>query len=324
MSKSSPDEPSECLHGRSARRPGEIPRRGWLDILWRVKDGVLEDNIGLVAAGVAFYFLLAIFPLITAFLSLYGLMFDPEEARAQVATLTDLLPDEARALLTQQTSELTGSSTSALGFGAIFSILLALWSARRGTSAMTIALNIVYQEEDNRSFIRQTLLSFFLTVGLILFFIIALAIVAAVPIALQLLGLGTVAEVALALLRWPLLGLLAVFALSVMYRVCPDRHSAQWRWLTPGALVAVLLWLLTSGLFSWYVSNFGNYNQMYGSVGAVVILLFWFYLTAYIFLLGAEFDAEMEHQTRHDTTTGRERPMGERNAYVADHLGKGR
>lgn len=321
MSRSD-DESYDRQRGRYARLPREIPRRGWRDILWRVKAEVLEDNIGLIAAGVAFYFLLAVFPMITAFLSLYGLMFDPAEAQQQVDALTDLLPEEARSLLTQQTRQLTGGSVSALSFGAIFSVLVALWSARRGTNAMTIALNIVYNEEDTRSIVRQALLTFFLTVGLILFFIVALAIVAAAPIALQLLGLGDFAQVALDILRWPLLGLLAVFALSVLYRICPDRRSAQWRWLTPGAVFAVIVWLITSGLFSWYVSNFGNYNQMYGSVGAVVILLFWFYLTAYIFLVGAELNAEMEHQTGEDTTIGPEKPMGEREAYVADHLGK--
>lgn len=319
MSKPAGDE-----RGRNARAPQEIPRKGWRDIFFRVKDKVISDNIGLIAAGVAFYFLLAVFPMITAFLSIYGLMFDPSEARAQIEAMTDLLPNEARSLLMEQTSQLTGSSVSALGFSAIFSLLVALWSARRGTNAMTIALNIVYKEEDHRSIIRQAVLTFLLTLGLILFFIVALGIIAAVPILLQILGFGAMAQVSLDLLRWPLLGLLAIFALSVMYRYGPDRRSAQWRWLTPGALIAVVAWLITSGLFSWYVSNFGNYNQMYGSVGAVVILLFWFYLTAYIFLLGAEFDAEMEHQTTCDSTTAPEKPMGERGAYVADHLGKER
>lgn len=316
------DTSTKDPRGRTAERPWRIPRKGWRDILLRVKNEVSEDNIGLVAAGVAFYFLLAVFPLITAFLSIYGLALDPAEAREQIAGLAGLLPEEAKNLLMQQTSQLAGGSASALGFGAAFSILVALWSARKGTTAMTIALNIVYEEKDDRSILRRLLLTYLLTLGLILFFVISLAIVAAAPIAFQLLGLGGIAATAMDLLRWPILGLLAIFALSTLYRFCPDRRAAQWRWLAPGAVIAVLLWLVTSGLFSWYVSNFGNYNQMYGSVGAVVILLFWFYLTAYIFLLGAEFDAEMEHQTQQDTTVGPERPIGEREAYVADHLGK--
>lgn len=312
----------EAARGRNAERPWHISRKGWRDILLRVKNEVTEDNIGLVAAGVAFYFLLAVFPMLTAFLSIYGLAFDPAEAREQIASLADVLPEDARSILTEQTDQLTAGSASALGLGAAFSILVALWSARKGTTAMTIALNIVYEEKDERSMVRQILLSFLLTLGLIVFFIVALGIVAAAPIAFQLLGMGGIAATAMDILRWPILGLLAVTALSALYRFCPDRQSAQWRWLAPGAVVAVLLWLVTSGLFSWYVSNFGNYNETYGSVGAVIILLFWFYLTAYIFLLGAELDAEMEHQTRQDTTTGPDRPMGEREAFVADDLGK--
>lgn len=308
--------------GRDARRPGNIDIKGWRDIALRVKTQVIKDNVGLISAGVAFYFLLAIFPTIAALLSIYGLIFDPADAREQIDALAGVLPGEARNLLTQQTEQLTGGSGTALGFGALFSILVALWSARRGTNAMTIALNIAYSEEDSRSLVRQMLLTFLLTLGLILFFALALAIVAAAPFALQLFGFGAFAEIALDILRWPILALIAVVALACMYRFGPDRRSARWRWLTPGAVLAVIIWLITSGLFSWYVANLGNYNEMYGSLGAVVILLFWFYLTAFIFLVGAELNAEMEHQTRRDTTVGEEQPMGERDAFVADDLGK--
>lgn len=308
--------------GRNALHPRQIDVKGWRDIALRVKNAISKDNLGLIAAGVAFYFLLAIFPMIAAFLSIYGLIFDPAEAREHVAALAGVLPDEARSLLTQQTEQLTSGSISALGFGALISILVALWGARKGTTAMTIALNIAYKEEENRSFIRKMLMDFSLTLGLIIFFTISLAIVAAAPVVLQLLGLGPIIEVALDILRWPILAMIAVLALAVMYRFGPDRHSANWRWLTPGALLAVIVWLISSGLFSWYVSSFGNYNETYGSVGAVIILLFWFYLTAYIFILGAELDSEMEHQTSRDTTVGGEQPMGERDAFVADDLGK--
>lgn len=322
MDKSISDKDDDGSRGRFAVSPRKIDLKGWRDIALRVKDEVTKDNIGLIAAGVAFYFLLAIFPMIAAFLSIYGLVFDPDEARQQVTALADVLPADARDLLTEQTTQLTRGSTSALGFSALFSILIALWSARKGTTAMTIALNIVYGEKDERGFLQEMLLTFLLTLGLIVFFIVSLGIVAAAPIALQVLGLGTIAEVAVNVLRWPILGILAILALSAMYRFCPDRKAAKWRWLTPGAALAVLVWLISSGLFSWYVSSFGSYNETYGSVGAVVILLFWFYLTAYIFLLGAELDSEMEHQTRQDTTVGVDRPMGKRDAYVADTLGE--
>ena len=145
---------------------------------------------------------------------------------------------------------------------------------------------------------------------------------AAAPVAFKILGVGAVAEAALDLLRWPILAMIAVLALAFIYRFGPDRNAARWRWITPGAVLAVMVWLITSGLFSWYVSGFGNYNEMYGSLGTVVILLLWFYITAYIFLLGAELNAEMEHQTRQDTTVDGVQPMGERGAFVADNLGK--
>lgn len=308
--------------GRHAQKPQAVPKPGWRDILLRVKEEISKDNVGIIAAGVAFYFLLAVFPMITAFLSIYGLVLDPAEARSQLEVLADVLPSQAHELLTQQATSLAEGAGAGLGLGAVFSILLALWSARQGTSAMIIALNIVYDETDERSFLKQVALSLGLTLGLIVFFIVSLAVVAAAPVILGMVGLGAVAEMAINILRWPALALLAIVALGVMYRVCPDRDSPQWRWLTPGAVLAVVLWLITSALFSWYVSSFGNYNETYGSVGAVIVLLFWFYLSAYIFLLGAELNAEMEHQTGEDTTRGEPRPMGERNAYVADDLGK--
>ncbi|WP_207308984.1 YihY/virulence factor BrkB family protein [Marinobacter salicampi] len=322
MSKIPRSNSEHKSRGRSATVPGEIPRKGWRDIFLRIKDAVGDNNLSLIAAGVAFYFLLAVFPSITAFLSIYGLVLDPEQAQAQVNAYTDILPEESRALLVEQTNTLTGSSSSALGFGVVFSLALALWSARRGTAAMTIALGVVYNEHDDRSLIKQVLMSLLLTVSLILFFIVSLAVIAAAPALLGILGLGTVTALLVDILRWPILAIIAMVALTGIYRFGPDRHSAQWRWLTPGAIFAVVAWLAMSGLFSWYVSNFGNFNEMYGSVGAVVILLFWFYLTAFIFLLGAQLDAEMEHQTAQDTTVGEERPMGERGAHVADHLGE--
>ncbi len=308
--------------GRNALKPSQINLKGWRDIALRVKHAIAKDNLGLIAAGVAFYFLLAIFPLITASLSVYGLIFNPAEAQQHVNALAEVLPGEARGLLTEQTEKLTSSSNSALGFGALISILIALWSARRGTTAMTTSLSIVYQEEHNRSFIRQMLLDFSLTLGWIFFLAISLAIVAVAPVAFQLLGLGTTAGIVLDILRWATLGIIAVLALLVIYRFGPDRKAANWRWLTPGAVLAVIAWLITSGLLSWYVSNFGSYNETFGSVGAVIVLLFWFYLTAFIFLLGAELNSEMEHQTSQDTTVGDDQPMGERDAFVADDLGK--
>lgn len=322
MSNSNGKNLHTTSRGRNAWSPRHIDLKGWRDIALRVKETVVKDNLGLLAAGVAFYFLLSIVPMLAAFLSIYGLLVDPGEAREQVAALVGVIPAEARSLLMEQTDQLTSGSDSALGFGALISVLVALWSARRGTNAMMMALNVAYNEENTRGFIRHLLLTFALTLGLIIFFVLSLAIVAAAPVAFKILGVGAVAEAALDLLRWPILAMIAVLALAFIYRFGPDRNAARWRWITPGAVLAVMVWLITSGLFSWYVSGFGNYNEMYGSLGTVVILLLWFYITAYIFLLGAELNAEMEHQTRQDTTVDGVQPMGERGAFVADNLGK--
>ena len=308
--------------GRDADTPRDIPKAGWRDVLLRVKDGIARDNLGLVAAGVAFYFLLAIFPALGAFVSIYGLVFDPTDAQQQISSFSNILPPDARKILLDQMQALTSGTRSALGFGAVFGILFALWSSMRGTMAMMTALNIVYNERESRGFIKLRVVAFLFTLGMVLFLAASLALIAALPPILAQMGIGHWAETAFRILRWPLLAIFVMLMLAILYRFAPDRRNAQWRWVNPGSILATLLWLIGSGLFSWYVSSYASYNETYGSLGAVVILLMWFYLTAYIFLIGAELSAEMEHQTNRDTTEGEEKPMGQRGAYVADTLGK--
>ena len=308
--------------GRTARSPLEMPLKGWKDVIFRVVSETLKDNLGLVSAGVAFYFLLAIFPTIAAFVSIYGLLYDPADAQQQVSSMMGLLPEDARKLMLTQMQALTGGSQKALGFGALISIVLAIVSAMRGTMAMMIALNIVYEERETRNFFKLRLIAFGLTIASVLFMIVALALIAALPAILQQFGFGSWVATAFSMARWPLLALLFVVILSAMYRLGPCRRKAQWRWVTTGSIAATLLWLGGSALFSWYVSGFGNYNETYGSLGAVVILLMWFYVTAYIILIGGELNSELEHQTGEDSTVGPDRPMGERGAHVADTLGK--
>jgi len=308
--------------GRNATRPGQIPKAGWRDVLLRVKSEMGKDNLGLVSAGVAFYFLLSIFPAIGAFVSIYGLVYDPADAQNQVQSMSEMMPGDARTLLMDQMRSLTSGSEKALGFGALLGIFLALWSTMKGTTAIMTALNIVYDEEETRGFIKLNLTAFALTVGAVLFFAISLALIAALPPILEGIGVGRWVEAAFSILRWPLLAFLVVMTLAIFYRYAPDRKQPRWRWVNPGSLTAATLWLIGSALFSWYVSNFGSYNETYGSLGAVIVLLMWFYVTAYIVLIGGELNAELEHQTRQDTTEGREEPMGQRQAYVADTVGK--
>jgi membrane protein len=308
--------------GRAADRPGQIPSGGWRDIAFRVKNEISSDNLSMIAAGVAFYGLLAIFPAIAAAVSIYGLVADPQTVQQQISQLSGILPQDAQGIINDQLSRVSGSAAGALGIGAIAGLLLTLWSANKGTKALIEALNIVYDEQDERGFIKLNLISLALTVGLLVFVIFVLALVAALPALVGNLGLPETLTTWARWLRWPILALVFVIALAVLYRFAPDRDQPKWRWVSWGAVAATVLWIAGSILFSWYVSNFGSYNETYGSVGAVIILMMWFWLSAFIVLLGAEVNAEIEHQTERDTTRGEPRSMGERRAHVADTVGE--
>jgi membrane protein len=249
-------------------------------------------------------------------------MVDPQTVSDQLAATSQVLPEETRGLIEEQLTRVSSSASTALSLGAIVSLLLALWSANKGTQSLISALNIVYDEPEKRGFIRLTLISLGLTLGIILFLIVGLAAIAAMPALFGNLGLPESIEQLASWLRWPILGLAFVVGLAVLYRFAPSRDEPRWRWVSWGAVAATVLWLIGSAAFSWYVSNFGSYNETYGSIGAVAVLMMWFWLSALIVLLGAELNAEMEHQTERDTTRGRERRIGERGAYVADTVGE--
>jgi len=312
--------------GRSADSPSEIPKKGWKDILLRVWDEQSKDNVSMLAAGVAYYALLAIFPAIAALVSIYGLVADPSTIESQLNQLGSLLPPDALSIVSDQARKVATAPSQGLGFGLIFGLLLTLWSASRGTNSLVSALNIAYGEKETRGFLMLAALSMGLTVAGLLFVILAMALIVAVPAAIAIVGLqdtpiGWIASLA----RWPILAVTIMLALAVFYRYAPDRREPQWRWVTWGSAMATVVWLLGSLGFSVYVSNFGSYNETYGSVGAVVVLLLWFNLTSYVVLLGAELNAEIEHQTARDTTDrdGRPaRPLGQRDAYVADTVGE--
>ena len=308
--------------GREAEGPTEIPRPGWRDILWRVWDRVGKDNAWIVAAGVAFYSLLAIFPAITAFVSLYGLFADPTRVQQQIAALGQVIPSDALNLISGQLQSVASAGNKRLGLSALIAVLIALWSAGAGVRALMTALNIAYREEDKRGYIEFYLVGFAFTVGLIGAAIVALLVIVGLPVALQFLPLGGLGQVLITVLTWAILAVVVVFGLGVLYRYGPSREPAKARWVSWGAVVGALLWVLASFLFSVYAANFANYSATYGTLSAVIALLMWFWLSAFVILLGAELNAEMEHQTRKDTTTGEPKPMGERGAFVADHLGK--
>lgn len=308
--------------GRDAEHPKEIPKPGWIDILLRTKNRLSQDYIGLVSAGVAFYALLAIFPALAAVISIYGLIADPASIEQQINSTMTVLPPEAANILRQQLQNLTSQPRAGLGIGLVVGIGLALWSAAKGVKALLQGLNIAYSEQERRGFIKLNAMALLLTFGGVLFAILALGLIAVLPAVINLLKLEGIAASIISLLSWPLLLIAVMVALAVLYRFGPSRTQARWRWLNWGVAVATALWLVGSFMFSVYVSNFGSYSKTYGSVGAIVILMLWFFLSAYSILLGAELNAEIEHQTMRDSTRGPEQPLGSRGAHVADTVGE--
>lgn len=315
-------DPQRRDRGRTAEHPSEIPPPGWRDIGWRVWDKIFQDDLFLLAAGVAFYYLLAIFPALAVIVSIYGMIANPADVHQQLTVLGGALPPDAWRVLADQLQTLTQHPNTTLSIGALVSLLLALWSAKAGIGALMSALNRVYYEQEKRGIVHWHSLALALTVGAIVFLVVALVAIVVVPVLLESIGFREGVQILLAVLRWPLLAVGVMLGLAVIYRYGPSRNEARWEWVSWGSVAATVLWVIGSMLFSVYVANFGAYNETYGSVGAVVILMLWFWLTALIILLGAELNAEMEHQTRKDTTTGEPKPMGKRNAYVADTVGK--
>ena len=304
--------------GRHADEPQEIPPTGWWYILKRLAGDIGRDNVSLMAAGVAFYGLLSLAPGFTALVALYGLVFDPSQVQAQVQAMEGMVPDEARKLIADQLTTIVQGGSRTLGVGFIVSLCLAIWSANSSTSALITALNVAYAEPEKRNLLRYYAGTLFLTVSAVLFGILSLVLVAVIPAVVGLLPFGDLTKVAVDWIRWPVLVLLFGLALSVIYRYAPSRNEARWTWVSTGALLATVLWIAGSVLFSLYVAKFATYNKTYGSLGAVVILLMWLWLSAYAVLVGDELNAEMEHQTARDTTDAPKKPMGRRGAYVAD------
>ena len=274
--------------GREADRPSEIPPRGWFAVLKRVKAEVKQDNVTLLAAGVAFYAMLAIFPAIIAVVTVYGMVADPAQVESQVSEFAKSLPAGADQLLTEQLKSVTSAGRQSLSIGLAVSLLAVLWTASSGVQGLIKGLNLVYDEQESRGFVKLRGLSLLLTLGAILTAVVAIALVAVFPAVVDDLGLGKTGELAASIARWVVLALLVLVALAVLYRHAPDRANPRWRWLSIGAVVALLLWLLGSAGFSYYVDNFGKYNQTYGALAAVIILLLWLFLSAFAVLLGAE------------------------------------
>jgi membrane protein len=308
--------------GRSADTPSEIPARGWKDILVRVYREISDDRVMAIAAGVTFYVLLAIFPAVAALVSIYGFFADPQTIAEHLNEVSAFLPGSAVEIIGEQINRVVAQGEATLGATFLIGIAVSLWSANAGIKALIDALNVVYDENEKRSFIKVNALSLAFTIGIIGFMLVALGAMVVLPVILNYVELEGVAETIIKLLRWPILLLGVGLGIACIYRYGPSRDKAKWRWITWGSVLASIMWLAASILFSWYAANFGSYNETYGSLGAAIGFMMWIWLSTIVILLGAELDAEMEHQTARDTTEGPPRPLGVRGATMADTVGE--
>ena len=307
--------------GRGASKVAEIPTAGWKDILWRTYSEVVNDHVMLIAAGVTFYTLLALVPGLTALVSIYGLFADPVTLDRHMELLEGLIPSGGLDIVREQLRRLAEQGQTKLGLTSLVAFAIALWSANSGVKSMFEAMNVAYDEEEKRSYVRLTAVTMVFTLATFAAILLLIGLIVVLPTVLQLIGLGTAAQWAARAGGLVLMLLLMLAGLAALYRFGPSRHAAQWRWITPGAVLAMVIILMTSGLFTWYVASFGSYDATYGSLGAIFGFMTWLWIAAIIVIVGAELNSEIEHQTERDTTTGRPRPMGDRGAVMADTIG---
>lgn len=291
----------------NAEKPTQLPMKAWRSIALRVYDQLIKDHVSIISAGTAFYFFLAIFPAIAASFSIYGLIMEPAQVQQQMFQLAHILPEQVHHMVSNILERQTEKSESSLGWSLVLSILFSLWSANTGAKAIFEGVNITYNVTDDRGYFQYTAITFLFTIGSILIGFIAIALVVVFPALVGKIGLPPTVETIIQLLRWPILALLVMLALAAIYKVAPYRRNPEFRWINGGAIIATVLWLAGSLLFNLYVNNFSRYDAMYGSFAAVIILILWFFLTAFIILLGAEINSEMEnHLSRdRDTKTGK-------------------
>lgn len=306
--------------GRDAKRPREIPLRGWKDIVLRTMGEFGDDEIPLIAAGCTFYALLALFPAITAFAALYGLFAEVGEARAHIDAMSGVLPAGVISLIGDQMVKVAAAGGGGLSFAFVIGLATALWSANKAMKAVITGLNIAYEETETRSFVAKIAVPLAFTVGFILAAVAAMALGAvgawvSSRFGPEIAGLYTA-------IYWLTLFLGVAFGMALLYRFGPSRNRARWRWVSWGSGLAATAWLAMSGAFTFYVANFASYDESYGALGAVIGFMTWTWLSTMVFLMGAELNSEIEHQTARDTTIGATKPMGARGAVVADTLGR--
>jgi membrane protein len=315
---------TERGRGRRARFPSQIPWRGWKDIVLRTYQETQDDRLLALAAGVAFYALVALFPAIAAGVSFYALFADAGTIGKHLSLAAGIVPAEVLDMLRDEITRIGAKSDGKLTFGFLLGIGIALWSANAGMKAIFDALNIIYDEQERRGLVRLNLISLFFTVSAIGAVLLAFGAIVVFPLLLAEFGLSGADQPIIGYLRWPVIFVLVIVGPAVLYRYGPSRRPAKWRWISVGSIFAASAWLAVSSLFSWYLGDFANYNATYGALGAVVGLMMWMWLSTIVVLVGAELNSEIEHQTSHDSTVGPEKPLGIRGAVMADTVGAAR
>lgn len=307
-------------HGQDAISPWQMPLAGWKDVLLRTAKEASADNIGLVAAGVSFYGFLALIPLLGAIVLSYGLLADPQTVVQNMTAMTHVMPTDIAQLIGEQLLHVVQTSSEKKGLGVLVALGLAIFSARNGAAAIVTALNIAYEEEEDRGFIKVNLLALGITLAAVVMAVLALIAVAIMTQIEALLPVAPIIALSFKVLSYIVLVGVAAGAAGLLYRFGPSRNSARWQWLSLGSLLFAVSWVALTVGFGTYVANFGNYSATYGSLATVVVLLTWLYLSSYLLVFGAELNSELEHQTRRDTTKGPEQPLGSRGAWSADHV----
>lgn len=297
-----------------------MPFAGWKDVVVRTAKEASKDNVGLVAAGVSFYGFLALLPLMGAIVLSYGLLADPQTVTRNMSAMMDIMPQDVAQLIGEQLLAVVQTSSQKKGLGVLVALALAIFSARNGAAAIVTALNIAYEEEESRGFIKVNLLALTITAAAVVMAVLALLAVAVMTQIEALLPASPLLALGSRILSYIVLAALAAGAAALLYRFGPARDDARWEWLSVGSVLFAVSWVALTLGFGAYVANFGNYSATYGSLAAVVILLTWLFLSSYLLVFGAELNSELEHQTRRDTTTGPERPIGSRDAWSADHV----
>ncbi|GAB5382691.1 MAG: YihY/virulence factor BrkB family protein [Aliiglaciecola sp.] len=300
------------------KSPADFSISDWKQIVLRTYKNIGGEKLSLISAGVAFYFLLAVFPLLASLVSLYGLIVSPETAAMQLQSLLQSMPQSGQEELLDRITDIASQNQGTLGVGMVVGFLLSIWSGSKGAKALITASNVTYKEDKSRGFISATIARIALTLSVVIIICLFMSIMTLLPLALDATIGSSGRQSLVGFIRWPVLILFFIGSLALLYRYAPHREPPNFRWVMPGALLAAMLWIAASIGFSLYLEKFASYNETYGSIGGVIALLMWFYITAYTVLLGAELNACCELQTRTDSTTGPSEPMGERGATVAD------